>query len=118
MNGFSNLAFFYFMMGRLLFFFAPILIGWVVGVIAARQRYFAAWPFVGLILLAWIGGTAKVQASRSEVPDGFDHISMNFTLGSSVQSISYGMLHVMAILALIMLPYLVGQLQKAYAAST
>lgn len=116
-DGTNNLAFVYFACGRLLFFTAPILIGWAIGVIAARQRYFAAWPFAGLILLAWIGGTAQVQASRSEVHNGFGHISMNFTLGSSVQSISNGMLHVMAILAITMLPYLVGQLRKAYAAS-
>ena len=108
---------YYFAVGRVLFFGAPIFIGWGIGVIAARQRYQAAWPAAGLILIAWIGGMAQVHASRSEISNRFGHISMNFTLGNSVESIFNGMLHVLVILALTVLPYLIGQIQKAYSSA-
>ena len=69
---------FYFDVGKFYYFGAPILIGWGTGLIAARQRLKAVWPTVGLVLIALIGGTAQVHASRPAVPGGVGHISMDF----------------------------------------
>jgi hypothetical protein len=48
--------FFYFNVGRSLYFGAPILVGWGIGLIAIRQRSKAVWPTVGLVLIALMGG--------------------------------------------------------------
>jgi hypothetical protein len=104
----------YFQVDRLIYFAAPILVGWGIGLIAARQRFNAVWPTVGLVLIALMGGTAQVQASRTAVPGGLGHIRMNFALGTSVQGIPDGLFHALVILALTVLPYLIWRFQKAY----
>jgi hypothetical protein len=86
-----------------------------MGLIAARQRMKAAWPILSLILLALMGGTAQIQASRTAVPNGLGHIRMNFfTFGPSVQGAYDGMFNAFLILLLTVPPYLVWQrLQKS-----
>ena len=109
--GFANC---YFQAGKLFYFCAPVLIGWTIGLIAVRQRVKLVWPTVGLILIAWMGGTAQIHASRTAIPRGLGHISMNFfTLGPSVQGIYYGLFRVLVILSLTVLPYLIWRLQMA-----
>jgi hypothetical protein len=110
-SGFANL---YFQAGKLYYFVAPVLIGWGVGLIAVRQRLKAVWPTIGLILIAWMAGSAQIHASRSAVPHGFGHISMNFfALGASTQSIFDSLIHPLTIFSLIALPYLIWQLKQA-----
>ena len=109
--------FFYFNVGRSLYFGAPILVGWGIGLIAIRQRSKAFWTSIGLVLIALIGGTAQVHASRTAVPGGLGHIRMDFALGNSVQDISHGLLHAMLILSLTMLPWVIWRLQKALSLS-
>ncbi len=113
----NELANLYFQAGRALYYGAPILIGWGIGLVAARQRLKAFWPIAGLAPIALILVTAQVRASRSEVPDGIGHISLKFAFGASAQSLSVGLYHtlvVVSILVLVMvLPYLVWRLQKA-----
>jgi|CZKI01.1.fsa_nt_gi hypothetical protein len=113
----DGFAIFYFGVGKLLYFGAPILIGWAIGLIAARQRLKAAWPAVGWVLIALIGGTAQVHASRPAVPGGVGHISMGLTLGPSVQGLPSGMYHALVILSLVVLPCLIWRLQKSRSAS-
>jgi hypothetical protein len=66
----SELANIYFQLDRLLYFAAPVLVGWGIGLLAARQRLKAIWPSVGFFLIALIGGTAQVHASRTAIPHG------------------------------------------------
>jgi hypothetical protein len=113
----DGFAIFYFGVGRSLYFGAPILIGWGIGIISARQRLKAVWPTVGLVLIALIGGTGQVHASRSAVPGGIGHISMDFALGTSVHGIPDGLFHALVILTLAVLPYLIWRLQKAHTPS-
>jgi hypothetical protein len=113
----DGFAIFYFGVGKLIYYWAPILIGWGIGLTAVRQRLKAGWPTVGLVLVALIGSAAQVHASRPAVPGAAGHISMNFTLGSSVQGISNGLVHAAVILALAALPYLIWRLQRAHAPS-
>jgi hypothetical protein len=100
----------YFGVGRLIYYGAPILIGWGVAIIAARQRLSALWPAVGLFLIAWIGGTARVSANRSGIPGGIEHVSMHFSLEPSV--------YAAVIFSLTALPFLLWRLQKARLLST
>jgi hypothetical protein len=114
----DGFAIFYFGVGRLVYHGAPILIGWGIGLISARQRLKAVWPTVGLVLGALVGGTAQVHASPPAVPGGVGHISMDFALGPSVQGISHGLFHALVILSLTVLPSLIWRLQKAHSLST
>jgi hypothetical protein len=113
----DGFAVFYFGVGRLLYYGAPILIGWGIGFIAARQRFKAIWPTVGLVLTALIGGTSQVHASPPAVPGGVGHISMELALRPSVQGISHGLFHALVILSLTMLPCVIWRLQKAHSLS-
>jgi hypothetical protein len=113
-----GLAVFYFGIGRSLYFGAPILVGWAIGLMAARQRFRAVWPIVGLVMIALMGGSAEVHAGRTSVPGGVGHISMNFTLGPSVQSVSYRLFHALVILSLTALPYLIWRRQRSHSISS
>jgi hypothetical protein len=106
-DGFSI---FYFGVGRLLYFVAPVLVGWGIGLIAARQRLKAVWPTVGFLLIGLMGGAARVQASRTAVPSGLGHIRMDFAFGPSVQG---SLFHALVIFSLAALPYLIWRFQKA-----
>ncbi|TCK74124.1 hypothetical protein [Acidipila rosea] len=114
----DGLAILYFGAGRLIYFSAPVVIGWGMVLIAARQRLKAVWPLAGLVLLALLGGTAQVHASRSSVASGAGDILMSFTFGSSVQGIFSEVIHILAILSLTMLPYLLWRLRMARTVST
>jgi hypothetical protein len=110
--GFENL---YFQVGRLIYFSAPILIGWAIGIVTGRQRLKAVWPAVGWVLIALIGGTAQVHASRTSVTGGIAHIRVDFVLGASGHGIPDGLFHALVILSLTVLPYLIWRLRKALA---
>jgi hypothetical protein len=106
-DGFSM---FYFAVGRWIYYGAPILIGWGIGLLAARQRLRPLWPTVALVVIAWIGGTAQVHASRSGGAGGVEHIGMSITLAPS--------LHTLIILSFAVLPFLIWWLQKTRFLST
>jgi hypothetical protein len=108
--GLANL---YFQFGRFYYYSAPIVVGWGVELIAVRQRVKAAWPAIGLVLVAWMGAAAHIQASRTLVPRGLGHIRIEFALWPSVQSVPAGLFHALVILSLTILPYLLWQLQKS-----
>jgi hypothetical protein len=114
----GGFAILYFDIGRLLYYSAPILVGWGIGYVAVRQRLKAVWPMAGLVLIAWMGATAQIQASRTAVPGGLGHIRMNFfTLAPSSQAISEGVLRALAILSLSALPYLLWRLKETRSVS-
>lgn len=105
----------YFQAGKYYYLSAPILVGWGIALMAARQRLKAVWPVVGLMLIAWMGGTAEIHAGRTAAPRGLGHISMNFfTLGRSAQD---NLISFIVILSLTALPYLIWRLQKTFAHS-
>jgi hypothetical protein len=103
----------YFQAARLLYFGAPVLIGWAAGVVAARQRAKAGWLSVGLVLIALVAATNQVHASRTEVSRGLGHISMTFGAWTSFQTIRDRLIYAAVILSIAVLPYLVWRLQRA-----
>lgn len=114
LNGF---AIFYLGVGRLIFFTAPVLIGWGIGMVTIRQRLNPVWPAAGLALIALIGGTLKVGVMRSDASSRIRHIYMGFTYGSAAQIIPDGLFHALVIFSLTVLPYLIWRLKKAYSIS-
>jgi hypothetical protein len=105
-----------FQFGKFYYFGAPILIGWGIGLIAARQRMKAVWPILAFVLIALMGGTAEIHASRSGVPDAIGHIRMDFfAFGPSVQGVYNNLFQVLLILLLTVPPWLLWQrLQKIH----
>jgi len=119
--GFANL---YFQVGRAFYFGAPILIGWGIGVLAARQRRQPGWPILGAIPIALLAVTAQVRTSRTAVPGGLlGHVNLRFAFGSSAQPLSVGLYHtllVFLLMVVIMLqPYFIwGSRRKFFAKLT
>ncbi len=109
-QGVANL---YFQFGKYYYYSAPILVGWGIELIAVRQKAKAVWPAIGLVLIAWMGATARIQASRTAVPGGLGHISMDFALWPLAQNVHDGLFHAVMILSLTVLPYLLWRIQKA-----
>ena len=104
----------YFQTGRMIYFGAPIFVGWGIALIAARQRFKAVWPVTGLVMIALVGCAARVHAIRPAAPGGVGHVSMSFGLGPSLEG---SLLYALVILSVTVLPYLIGRIQKAYSVS-
>jgi hypothetical protein len=113
--GFQNICF---QADKFFYFGAPVLIGWGVAVIAARQRMKALWPIVGFVLVAVIGATNRVQAGRTAIPGGFGHIRMDFVLGTSVQDLYGRLAYAFVLLSITALPYLIWRFRKAHSLCT
>lgn len=104
-------AIFYFRVGRLIYFGAPILVGWIVFLIAARQRFNALWPIIGTTLVAFVSGAAQIRASRTAVPGGLGHIRMFFALPSSGDLLLGRVVGAVIVLSLGMAPYFIWRLR-------
>lgn len=103
--------------GKFYYIGAPILVGWAIELIAARQRVRALWPIVGSALVALMASTAQIHADRTAVLHGLGHISMSFALAHSVQGISQNLSHALVYFSLTLLPYLIWRLQKDHSLS-
>ncbi len=112
--GFQNICM---QAGKFYYFGAPILVGWAISIIAARQRVKAVWPIAGAALIALMGSAAQIHASRTAVPDGLGHIRIDFALGASLQDIYGHLVYALVILTLTVLPYLIWQLRNAHSLS-
>jgi hypothetical protein len=102
----SNL---YFQADKFYYLSAPILVGWGIALIAARQRMKSTWVIAGSALVALMGGTSQVHAGRAALQSGLGRISMDF--------VHYRPFHVFAIFLITFLPYFIWQLRKARALS-
>jgi hypothetical protein len=110
----DGLAIIYFGIGRVLYLGAPIFAGWAIALIAARQRFGAAWPMAGLVLIALIGPTARVHATHSAVSGGVGHVSMGFSIVPTVQGVSQALIYALVIISLSVVPYLIWRLGKGH----
>jgi hypothetical protein len=102
----------YFQVGRMIYFFAPIVIGWGVAILAARQRLRAVWPGVGFVLIALAAGTLEVHARRPDGPSGAGHVSMGFASGPAQQVISADLVHALVFILIMVTPYLIWRVQR------
>lgn len=108
----DGLAVYYFGVGRMIYYVAPVVIGWGIGLLAARQRSKAAWPAAGLLLTALVAGTARVHASRPAGNGGIWHVGMSFEFGSSLPAVAGSLSHVAAVLLLAGLPWLAWRMHR------
>lgn len=101
----------YFEVGRMIFFGAPIVIGWAIGLVAARQRTKSIWPFIGLGLVALLSSSAQVQAFRPTVTSSGANINKGIGLGPALTRTD-GFLELLVFLCLTALPYLIWRLRQ------
>lgn len=97
----------YFQMGRMIYFGAPIFIGWAIGTVAARQRLRAVWPMVGLAVIALMGSAAHVHVFRPAASVSGGQVGMNFAFESAT-----GLLHAGVIFLFAVLPYVIWRLRQ------
>ena len=112
----DGLAVFYFGVGRMIYWGAPVLVGWGIGVMAARQRLNATWPLAGLALIALVGCTAQVHAIRAAIPGGSGRLSMSLTVGASYEENLGRLMYALAIFAVTALPYFAWRWKRERAA--
>jgi len=103
-----GLSILYFGVGRLDYFYAPILIGWGFALLAARQRSRAIWLVMGLIMNALIAGAVQFHAVRPHTPGAVGQVSVGFTFGHG---------RALAIWLLTMAPYFVWRVVRTVADS-
>jgi hypothetical protein len=96
----------YFFIGRVLYFFAPMLVGFFIAWMAARPGIKLLWPVVGMALVAVLGGAAQVRTKwHSGGASGHVGMALNFShLG-----------HAPEVLAISVLLYFLLRLRRARA---
>jgi hypothetical protein len=87
----------------MLYFWAPVLVGWGMGVLASRQRLRAVWPVFGMALVAWVGCMRQVHVIRPETASVGGHVSMGLAWPFGVGNWIYWLVMV----AVTVVPYLV-----------
>lgn len=102
----------YFQAGKMIYFYAPIVIGWGVAIVAARQRLRAVWPVAGMALIALAGAALQVQVRRPDVPGGAGHVSMGFASGPALQVVSTDLIHALVFISIMTTPYLIWRVQR------
>jgi hypothetical protein len=104
----EGLSVLYFGVGKLDYFFAPVLVGWGIGLFAARQRSMPIWPIVGLILNALIASAVQFHVVRPHIPGADGRVSVGFAFAS-------GLGHAFGILMLTVAPYFLWLSARAIA---
>jgi hypothetical protein len=99
----------YFGVGRFLFIGGPILVGWLSGLLAVRQRLASSWPVCGIALVAVAGSAARVRLHPSEA----GRVDMVFSLGRTLPAIGNSLWHAAVLFVFALLPVLAWQAAQA-----
>ena len=84
----EGLAVPYFGLGRMLYYGAPLFVGWGLGVIAVRQRMAMVWPIVGIVVVCLAGAMAQVRVGAvSSVGLAIAPVSVTYFAGLVVLSV-------------------------------
>lgn len=76
LSGFSIV---YFGVGRMLYFWSPLLAGWGMIVLAGRQRMRSVWPvMLGALVVALLGATGSVDVRPPTVPGRAGDVGIRF----------------------------------------
>lgn len=96
----------YFGVGRMLYYTAPLLAGWGMIMLAARQRVRVVWPVIlGALVVALLGATGAVDVRPPAVPGDTGDVGIRFFPPSSQFADAAG--HALLLFLLVVLPYLV-----------
>lgn len=101
----------YFQTGRMIYFGAPLVVGWAISITAARHRLRALWPSLGLILTALIGSTAAVRVQRPSLSMA-GQVTMTLAVSPSVRGIFEVALRALVLFSIALLPYFVWRIAE------
>jgi len=96
----------YFDLGRVLYYTAPLLTGWGMILLAARQRVQAVWPVIlGSLVVALLGATGNVDVRPPSIPGDSGDVGIQFYPLLSQLPDAAG--RALLLFVLVALPYLV-----------
>lgn len=106
----------YFGVGRMLYWSAPVLVGWSMCALAARQRMKAKWPAVGMAAAALIAALVQVHARRPDSNGGWGQVSLGVTAGPTAGALLAQLVYAAVLFTVALLPYALWLLRRARAA--
>ena len=102
----------YFGLGKLLYFCGPVMVGWGMGLMAARQRIRLIWPPAGVAVTALIACMVQVHVRRPDAGSGWGHVSLGLTMGSTRGEILEQLIYAAALFIASLLPYAIWRLGR------
>jgi hypothetical protein len=106
----------YFGVGRMLYWGAPVLVGWSMCVLAARQRMKAKWPAVGMAAAALIAALVQVHARRPDSNGGWGQVSLGMAVGPTAGALLAQLAYAAVLFTVALLPYALWLLRRERAA--
>ncbi len=113
----EGVAFAYFGLGRLLYFCGPVLVGWWMCVLAARQRIRLMRPAAGMAVVALIAGMVQVHVRRPAAGSAWGHVSLGLTMGSTQAAMLGQLAYAAELFVAAVLPYVIWKLKRRPAAA-
>lgn len=107
----QGFAFVYFGVGRMLYYWAPVLVGWGIVALAGRQRLQAWWPAAGAMVVALLGATGAVDVRPPTAPGEAGDVGMRFFPASA--QMEGAVLHALLLFALTAVPYIICRWKAA-----
>ena len=77
----------YFGVGRMLYWGGPLVVGWSIALLAARQRMRALWPAIGMVVVASIACMVQVHAGRPDANGAWGRVSLGLAVGTTREAV-------------------------------
>jgi hypothetical protein len=108
----EGLAVAYFGLGRMLYWSAPVLVGWSMCGLAARQRIHLMWPAAGMAVVVSMAGMVQVHTQRADAGSAWGHVSLGLTVGTTQAAILGQLVYAAELFVAAVLPYAVWRLAR------
>lgn len=107
----------YFGIGRMLYWGGPLVVGWCIALVAARQRLRVKWPLLGMGVVALIGCLVQVHARRPDATGAWGQVSLGLAVGRSDGAILRQLAYALVLFAFVALPYAIWRGWRTRAAA-
>jgi hypothetical protein len=108
----EGVAMVYFGLGRMLYWSAPVLVGWSMCVLAARQRIRLIWPAVGMAVVASIACMVQVHTQRAAAGSAWGQVSLGLAVGSTREAVLGQLVYAAVLFVVAVLPYAAWRLRR------
>lgn len=101
----------YFGVGRMLYWAGPVLVGWLIAVLAARQRMCLIWPAVGMAAAALIASMVQVHTQSPAAGSAWGQVSLRLAAGATLGEILGKLAYAAELFVAAVLPYAIWRLR-------